>query len=118
MKTKQKKAHGFTLLELLITITTVGVLSSIALPHFVTHKTRAFDARVKSVVRNVASAQEAYFIQNESYVSCTNQECVSALPQLDSIESEITLMVSAADGAYTIEASHRQGSGETITWPL
>ena len=52
---------GFTLIELLIVIVIIGILAAIAIPKFATTKEKAYLAAMKSDVRNLATAQEAYF---------------------------------------------------------
>jgi type IV pilus assembly protein PilA len=63
MKTRQ----GFTLIELLIVVVIIGVLAVIAIPKFANTKEKAVVASMKSDLRNVASVQEAYWNQNQTY---------------------------------------------------
>jgi prepilin-type N-terminal cleavage/methylation domain-containing protein len=58
--------NGFTLIELLIVVVIIGILASIAIPKFANTKDRANQATMKSDLRNLASAQEAYFNDNNS----------------------------------------------------
>lgn len=62
---------GFTLIELLIVVVIVGVLASIAIPKFQNTKGKANLAALKSDLRNLATAEEAYFYQNGTYTSNT-----------------------------------------------
>ena len=52
---------GFTLIELLIVIVIIGILAAIAIPKFATTKEKAYLVAMKSDLRNLATAQEAYF---------------------------------------------------------
>jgi type IV pilus assembly protein PilA len=61
------KHQGFTLIELLIVVVIVGVLAAIAIPKFANTKEKALVAAMKSDLRNVASTQEAYWNQNQTY---------------------------------------------------
>ncbi len=65
--------RGFTLIELLVVVTIVGILASIAIPQFKEYRARAYDAVAQSDLRNVAVAQEAYFLDNESYSSSATE---------------------------------------------
>jgi type IV pilus assembly protein PilA len=61
--------RGFTLIELMIVVVIIGILASIALPKFGTTKDRVFLTSVKTDLRNLASAEEAYFAENRVYTS-------------------------------------------------
>ena len=56
--------RGFTLIELLIVVVIIGILAAIAIPKFATTKEKAFVAKMKSDLRNLATAQEAYAADN------------------------------------------------------
>jgi type IV pilus assembly protein PilA len=52
--------YGFTLIELLIVVVIIGILAAIAIPKFAATKEQAGVAQMKSDLRNLATAQEAY----------------------------------------------------------
>jgi type IV pilus assembly protein PilE len=60
---------GFTLIELLIVVVIIGLLATIALPKFAATKDKAKLASVRSDLRNVMTAQEAYFADNATYAT-------------------------------------------------
>ena len=61
------RRQGFTLIELLIVVVIIGILAAIAIPKFANTKGKAIVASMKSDLRNLASAQEGYWVENRTY---------------------------------------------------
>lgn len=55
------KGSGFTLIEILMVMAVLGLLVAIAIPQFMSYRSQAVDAEMKSDLRNTAIAIEAYF---------------------------------------------------------
>jgi type IV pilus assembly protein PilA len=64
MITHTSNRKGFTLIELLIVVVIIGILAAIAIPKFASTKERAYVAKMKGDLRNLATAQEAYSADN------------------------------------------------------
>ncbi len=62
-----RNAKGFTLIELRTAVVTTGILAAIAIPKFANTKEKAYVASMKSDLRNLITAQEAYFADNVTY---------------------------------------------------
>jgi prepilin-type N-terminal cleavage/methylation domain-containing protein len=62
-----KTTGAFTLIELLIVVAIIAILALIAVPNFLEAQTRAKVSRVKSDLRTLATAEEAYYIDFNSY---------------------------------------------------
>lgn len=75
-----KKRNGFTLIELLIVVVIIGILAAIAIPKFAATKGRAYTARLRSDLRNLAIAQEDYFYENSTYAGGTAPLDTSFVP--------------------------------------
>jgi prepilin-type N-terminal cleavage/methylation domain-containing protein len=61
--------RGFTLIELLIVVVIIGILAAIAIPKFANTKDRAVLAQMKSDLRNLATAEEAFFYDSATYTT-------------------------------------------------
>jgi type II secretion system protein G len=59
--------RGFTLIELLIVVAIIAILAAIALPNFIEAQTRAKISRVRADMRTVATALEAYRVDQNRY---------------------------------------------------
>src|SRR5207244_7319850 len=58
---------GFTLIDLLIVVVIIGILAAIAIPKFVNTKEKAYLGSMKSDLRNMGTAEEAYFADSVKY---------------------------------------------------
>ena len=61
--------RGFTLIEMLMVVVIIGLLAAIAIPKFEGSRGQALVATMKSDLRNLITAQEAYFADNTAYTT-------------------------------------------------
>jgi len=66
---RRRVSTGFTLIELLIVVVIIGILAAIAIPKFQNTKGKANVAALKTDLRNLSAAEEAYFFENAMYTS-------------------------------------------------
>jgi prepilin-type N-terminal cleavage/methylation domain-containing protein len=72
-----KRLKGFTLIELLIVVAIIAILAAIAVPNFLEAQTRSKTSRVKADQRSLATALEAYYIDNNSYPAVATSDAGS-----------------------------------------
>ena len=72
MPSQQRRRSGFTLIELLIVLVIIGILASIAIPKFGNTKSKAYVTAMKSDLRNLVTAEEAFFSDSTYYTTAPN----------------------------------------------
>ncbi len=72
-----KNKKGFTLIELLVVIAIIGLLSTLAVVTLSSARQKARDARRKSDLKQISTAMELYYSENESYPTNNAAGCTT-----------------------------------------
>jgi type II secretion system protein G len=80
----RNKDRGLTLIELLIVIAIIGILAAIAIPNLLNAVQRGKQKRTMADIRALATAIEAYNVDNAAYppASCTYTVYAATGPQI------------------------------------
>ena len=128
----KRRDSGFTLIELLIVIAIIGILAAIAIPNLLNAVQRGKQKRTMSDMRALATAVEAYAVDNNDYpaAACnpgiftggtentllTNSftnltpTYIAQPPKTDGWGRSMTYAVNTAENEYRIRSYGRNGS--------
>jgi len=106
-----RNEKGFTLIELLVVVAIIGILAAIAIPQFSAYRAQGFNARASSDLRNLATAEEAYFASNAAYTSSTASATLTGFKQ----SPGVAIAISPSGTTFTASSFHSRGS-KTFNW--
>jgi prepilin-type N-terminal cleavage/methylation domain-containing protein len=112
VKKIQGDTRGMTFLELIIAMAVVGSLATFAIPHFTAYRQTSCDQVAKSALRNAAMAQEAVYLDTNTYAGKIGDLTSRGYTALDGVT--VTIMA-YSNSQYTMTAVHTSG---TKTWTL
>ena len=116
IRRRMNDERGFTLIELLVVILIIGILAAIAIPSFLSQKDKAGDASAKSYARNLQTAQETYFTDNNTYATDLGdlQTIEPALNEVPDPDAPPTVD-SADDSSFRVTATSKSGVAYSVT---
>ena len=108
----KKYSPGFTLIEILITITIIGILASVIFTSLNTARDKGTDASVKSNLHNLKAEAGIYLDDNRTYLNiCANdQKFLEAMGGAQIAVSGVVTLGGLGDGECV------DGSNEWAAW--
>ncbi|MBI3001004.1 MAG: prepilin-type N-terminal cleavage/methylation domain-containing protein [Deltaproteobacteria bacterium] len=108
--------EGFTLIELLVVIAIIGILAAIAIPQFAAYRRRGYDSDVKSNVKNLSTAQEAYFVDKNTYGSAAGSNLMFTSRGFKQ-SANVSITAAGTVGGFVLTGTATAGcSASTGTW--
>jgi len=104
-------ARGFTLIELLIVVVIIGLLAVIAIPKVANTKQKAYVAQMKSDLKNLATAEEAFFYDSTYYTSS-----LASLNNFNPSTGVTLSVLEATPGGWSAQAVHAQTTRQCVLY--
>jgi type IV pilus assembly protein PilE len=108
----RRDMQGVTMLELMIVVVIIGILTAIAYPNYRDFTARAKRVEAKAALLKIATNQERFYLQNNTYTTNMLALGFDADPFISDSDS-YSIAIPAADASdYTAVATYRLGGRE------
>ncbi len=104
LRQRSKDEGGFTLIELLVVILIIGILAAIAIPSFLSQKSKATDSSAKELARTAQTTAETYATDHNGSYTGMSPAVLK--------EYEATIQTAAGNGNSYLSTAEATEGGE------
>lgn len=109
----RKYMRGITLMELMIVVVIVGIMATIAYPSYREYAARAKRTEARAALLQIASMQERFYLQNNTYTTNLNSLGFPNTPVQISDSGSYSIQVTAAGpNDFTAVATYLNADAE------
>ena len=113
--TMYRKIRGITLIELMIVVVIIGIMAMIAYPNYSQFVARAKRTEAKAALLKIATNQERFYLQNNSYTTDMMQLGFPVGAAFISDSDSYSISVTAADANnFTAVATYQRFDDEAL----
>lgn len=87
----------------------LGIIAAIAIPQFISYRTREYDVQAKAAIQQVIDAQQGYYMQNDQYSDSLEQLRSTGLNLQGGPDLQVSLL-GAGVRNYCVEGFHVKGN--------
>ena len=113
---KKNNQKGFTLIELLVVIAIIGLLSTMAVVSLNNARVKARDARRISDIKQIQTALEMYFTDNNDYPAAANATTVTLWDSSTGSQTEDTMEMLQDNGYMAAVPQNPSPNGVAYTY--
>nr|WP_256441776.1 type IV pilin protein [Cupriavidus sp. AcVe19-6a] len=107
-----RAAHGFTLIELMITVAIIAILAATAYPSYISHVIKGRRAAAQASLMDIAQRQQQYLLDSRSYAG--SLATLNVTPPTD-VTAYYTISIAAVAGSpptFTVTATPITGTSQ------
>ena len=105
MHIQPRKAAGFTLVELMITVAIVGILAAIAYPSYLENVRKGRRADAQAALMGLAGVMERDFLRGNAYRDVIDEDLYPGRVPIEGGAQTYTLAVTTDGSTYTLTAT-------------